>query len=1733
MPTPIAELYSTQRLSTHSTPASQLSVSFASSSSTSAHGHGQGGGTSASGSRAAHSRSTHRTSVSLVPDDPFAGPLSDGTASRKGSEEGWARISEERPSGEDSNGVARGTNGTSSDKQAQEPPRRPSFFKSLLARRGGQPRRARSSSALSTAAISPLILSSSAPPPRVGPVRNRASLISLGEVAGSNGHGSSGAEEGASYPSGSSSMKFLPTPPSSTPLKDLFPSTSSSPISPSRTQSQTHSRTNSVRIAAVPPQPGSLRRPASAMELLPPTESSKAFAVLGGPRVTERNRKAVELLNGVRTSVYNAFSPSSAAPPPSPHHFDADEDNTITNLGLALTTDAPTRRIVPDNARYSLASVRSEATTTTLDISVGDRNSRAWSAASGGEGRETMYEVGRPAGGRKKEDDLAPVLPHSPPLSPPPSAPLPPLPGESAPAQQSRPAPSTASSATARPAFLPPPLQAPSSVPHSSSTSSINLDRPPIPRKSSKRPPSAQRSRSAAPSPAPPAEPPAAKPKPDRAPVSSATATRPSTGTGSSAPSSSSSAPPKPLASVYLVAGLPKDPSHWSLASPLSSSPASGLDDPTERAEPECLPGSVGRAWRPEVLGVQVTAIGREDGGMGGIGREEVQRIQTKAMKLAFDRDVEIVAAPSQPAATASIFSFDVPSSPSFLSTSSTSASSTSSSANGQPTKTYHCVALLVWSLADAARSSAIRDSLVHAHTGGPGGAKARAAAVKAAAKATRVGKKLGERLERQLRSPMGLAPEGASGKAWASGTWSETEGETEPPFSESEWESTAPVSSVPLTPLSPTSSFWLPYSLILVSPLPLYDILSDALRLSWLRYHTDIAAHALQMERVLNTPVGRAGEQVRVPCMAEKQSETYFVTTVPGAVDWSTGAATVRHDLPLWPVFKALHADNLVTVAELALAPMGKVLFTSRSSLVLGLAVYAFQTILEARGWRGLVHPIIHVRDLRIYLDDPGPWLIGVPHLSLPLALSSLTPETVLVDLDNNAISCASPTPGAISTGVAREKARRRLEAAIGNVGGGFEVPDGLGEAFAGGRFRPFSMVEVAGEARDAERIKPEPSWDWNETRVLQAFDAVLKEMPQTGLARLFRGKRPRKVASLDSNALRIQTIVRKHSVQLVDRRDHFESKTQKTQQKLAFLLQESKEWAAVVRSFQEFSQKVTKESSDLKTRLEQERRKASRLSGQVLAEKERQAELEASLAELERAKEQALEELSSVDAVRQQLEQQRSLLWQEIETILASGEDETSPLFQSVYSRVESLSHRSDTPSATSSRPGTSLSVRSTSRLARQPSFLSDRRDSIVEENEEEYLNVNGHGLPAINEADEEVRLEAMKLAVAETFRSISSRLSLVLQTADHIYSPQSLTQSPTSVSPTTFRLSVDRPLSPSARPPPSPDVGPFTHSSLYSPASPSSPSSSFKPKPLTLTPPPAAIGLDSPPLTSDGPTPSASFVTIRPLHGRIPSTHSHNSGSPTTARRPNGQHRRQQSSLGSLFSFRSDESTSSAGSTPTAASVAHTVVRHAQLSRQASYGSNVEFQRAQQEQYASPSPRAVLHQRTDSSATAMSAGSTEYETDAQSFVSVSEGAASAFFTGHGSRATSRATQHFRDEEQQEEEKGAFELEELAWTVRQQEERMTAAVEEDFSPPLSGSHSRSASLASASNGHAHSHSHSREPSTEFDGPPVGLFTRTVSVRGKHGRRPSVVGSRSGSVDWRGRAMAPVGVAS
>ena len=222
-------------------------------------------------------------------------------------------------------------------------------------------------------------------------------------------------------------------------------------------------------------------------------------------------------------------------------------------------------------------------------------------------------------------------------------------------------------------------------------------------------------------------------------------------------------------------------------------------------------------------------------------------------MQLSLPRDVEVVAAPAAPPATSHTFSFTLKaSSADRLSSFSGNtgglkgalgaswdmalAQAARPASTDRDDVTYYGASLIVWTQTDKTRTAAIRAAV-------ESGSRLKSTTLAKAAKAAAFSRKFGEKLAKQEMSALTGMKSGARGRAFSSATTvtsgEETDLQTEAYITESEWEGTG---SAPLNigavdlPMVKSGTFWLPYALTLVSKYPIYDLLTDTLRLSWAR---------------------------------------------------------------------------------------------------------------------------------------------------------------------------------------------------------------------------------------------------------------------------------------------------------------------------------------------------------------------------------------------------------------------------------------------------------------------------------------------------------------------------------------------------------------------------------------------------------------------------------------------------------------------------------------------------------------------------------------------------------------------------------------------------------------------------------------------------------------------------------------------------------------------------------
>lgn len=478
-----------------------------------------------------------------------------------------------------------------------------------------------------------------------------------------------------------------------------------------------------------------------------------------------------------------------------------------------------------------------------------------------------------------------------------------------------------------------------------------------------------------------------------------------------------------------------------------------------------------------------------------------------------------------------------------------------------------------------------------------------------------------------------------------------------------------------PLTGVVPEETlFWLPYCLTLVSTHPIYDVLADYLSISWAIFSRDISSHSAQMKRLLETPAPKYGDIIKLQAAGpthkhrrldekdgkkrkdkkkKNESSLTVIARMPGAINF--GQNLVETNFSMWPLFKCLSIDNILTICEIALAPTGRILFLSRHPQMLGVACLTLQYMVESRGWAGQVHQIVHARDYAILLEDPGQSIIG----ARTEVRYSLKPpaEVCVVDLDINFVQCINPPAGYVSSGSQREKLRRKLIASFGTFRPDESVPSEFKEAFPSGRFMPMCHVESKGKAPNTiERIQA-PYW-WDPQSILGAFDSMLATRSRRPFSIMKLLKRSEKrLPGLSASEQKTQQAIRTRAAQFVDSRDELETKIGKLNKRLGFLVSKSEQWKSRFEQFESYAERLSAEASELRSKIDRERKESKRLSGMVIQQTKARDSLVNQLRQTEFLRTGALAELDVMQTQLRRFENERDEMVSHITTHLSDA--------------------------------------------------------------------------------------------------------------------------------------------------------------------------------------------------------------------------------------------------------------------------------------------------------------------------------------------------------------------------------------------------------------------------------------------------------------------------------------------
>jgi len=94
-----------------------------------------------------------------------------------------------------------------------------------------------------------------------------------------------------------------------------------------------------------------------------------------------------------------------------------------------------------------------------------------------------------------------------------------------------------------------------------------------------------------------------------------------------------------------------------------------------------------------------------------------------------------------------------------------------------------------------------------------------------------------------------------------------------------------------------------------------------DYLTLSWARFSKDVQSHTLQISKILAYPAPRAGELIKLdasPKTDNTDGNLEVIARFPGGLDFGRGLVDIN--FTMWPLFKCLNIDNILTICEVCI---------------------------------------------------------------------------------------------------------------------------------------------------------------------------------------------------------------------------------------------------------------------------------------------------------------------------------------------------------------------------------------------------------------------------------------------------------------------------------------------------------------------------------------------------------------------------------------------------------------------------------------------------------------------------------------------------------------------------------------------------------------------------------------------------------------------------------------------
>ncbi|KAJ5469150.1 hypothetical protein N7475_006902 [Penicillium sp. IBT 31633x] len=472
----------------------------------------------------------------------------------------------------------------------------------------------------------------------------------------------------------------------------------------------------------------------------------------------------------------------------------------------------------------------------------------------------------------------------------------------------------------------------------------------------------------------------------------------------------------------------------------------------------------------------------------------------------------------------------------------------------------------------------------------------------------------------------------------------------------------------------NPDETYWIPYCLSFLSRYPLYDLLGDYLRGMWIHWNkaTNLF-HAEEVSRILSFPAPRLNDLVRIDM--KDYALCYQFPSSP----------TGFQNFAMWPLFTCLSIPNIVGVIEAAVSPTRRIIFVSHYPAMLTVAAETIRYCVRVYEWSGLYVPVVHARHVKELVQEPGPYILGIT--AECRTLFNAPSDALVIDLDRNFVLTSSP-PNVLSQGQRTKFINRMTQSLNGDVSPS-GVPAHLRTAYAGGKLIPAGQIIVMrGEVESVE----EPQW-WNQDAVMGVMDHVCEKLGRnTGMKAIFGGS-VKKPLMTKVSMRHLNEIVRERNQysrdameawqDFINLKGRMDTELSKVTKRNNFLVEELETWKQQFLKFQAFAEQLTKETSELKVKIENHKRENRRLTGLIDQQKDDVARLTLRLSGTEKQRDDALEALVLQQEIAEELERERKRNQKELSALshtnatLAREREDAQRVVMHLRSLINGQSH------------------------------------------------------------------------------------------------------------------------------------------------------------------------------------------------------------------------------------------------------------------------------------------------------------------------------------------------------------------------------------------------------------------------------------------------------------------------